>query len=82
MNDVEVRRLFSSRVRSWLADNGVTKYALAARMDVPWNTVHSWAIGRSLPGYMLLRELCMATGEPADWWLGLDGEVDGGRDGR
>ena len=82
MNDVEVRRLFSSRVRSWLAGNGMTRYALASRMGVPWNTIHSWASGRSVPGYIRLRELSIATGKPADWWLGLDEEVDGGRDGR
>ena len=82
MTDAEVREVFASRLVSWMNDNGVSQYRLSKKMGVPWQTVHSWKVGRSMPGFCRIRELAMVTGEPADWWLGLDWEVDGGRDGR
>lgn len=45
--------------------------ALAAEMGCNPALVCHWEHGHSLPSLERFRDLCQATGIPADWYLGL-----------
>ena len=74
MTDKVVRELFRSRLKEWMIVNGVPKHELARRLEVTWNTLNSWTIGRSMPSFLRIRDLAIVTGESVDWWMGLDKE--------
>lgn len=74
MDDGAVRRMFGIRLAAWLKAEGKSKTDLAQALGVRASVVSAWTLGKSLPMPHCLRDLCIATGVSADWWLCLDVE--------
>lgn len=71
MGDYDARMEFARRLGLWLRENGRSGAWLAREMGVDCSTVNMWANGTRWPQFSTLRELCLVTGESAEWWLCL-----------
>lgn len=73
MNKLEVAKIFTERLTSWMKATGHTQASLSRALNVNRKNIHHWVhIGN--PSAFGLYKLAAYSGVSIDWWLGLDAE--------
>ena len=61
----------------FLKNKNISKYRLAKRLKVTWQTVHNWTIGRNNPSAYHIREMSKILGVSAEEILNIfEGEQE------
>ena len=62
---------FPAILSEFLKENNLTRTAFAARIGVKPSQVSEWLKGKAKPGYDNLRQMALAFGISADYFLGV-----------
>ena len=62
---------FPAILSEFLKENNLTRTELAARIGVKPSQVSEWLKGKAKPGYDNLRQMALAFGISADYFLGV-----------
>ncbi|MBO5411716.1 MAG: helix-turn-helix transcriptional regulator [Clostridia bacterium] len=61
-------------LRDFLKENSLTQTDFATRVEVKPSQVSEWLKGKAKPGYDLLKQIALAYGISADYFLGITDE--------
>lgn len=67
-------KLFCEILRDFLKENSLTQTDFATRVGVKPSQVSEWLKGKAKPGYDLLKQIALAYGISADYFLGITDE--------
>ena len=62
---------FKEILKDFLLENGLTQAEFARKIGVKQGQVSEWLRGKAKPGYDTLRQISLAFGISADYFLGL-----------
>lgn len=62
---------FREILKNFLKENDLTQTKFAAMIGVRQSQVSEWLKGKAKPSYDILKQMSLAFGVPADFWLGL-----------
>lgn len=62
---------FQEILKSFLKENALTQTKFAECIGVKQSQVSEWLKGKANPGYDILKQMSLAFGISADYWLGL-----------
>ena len=63
---------FKDILKEFLKQNDLTQTAFASMIGVKQSQVSEWLKGKAKPGYDSIREMVVAFGVPAEYFLGLE----------
>ena len=62
---------FRQILKEFLAENNLSQSAFAKKIDVKPSQVSEWLKGKAKPGYDTLKQMSVAFGISADYFLGI-----------
>ena len=62
---------FREILKNFLKENDLTQTKFAGMIGVRQSQVSEWLKGKAKPSYDILKQMSLAFGVPADFWLGL-----------
>jgi len=65
---------FTTILRDFLKEQNLTQMQFAAKVGVKQSQVSEWLKGKAKPGYDILRQMALAFGISADFFLGITDE--------
>ena len=69
-----LNKLFCEILRDFLKENALTQTDFATRVGVKPSQVSEWLKGKAKPSYDLLKQIALAYGISADYFLGITDE--------
>lgn len=65
---------FTTILREFLKEQNLTQMQFAVKVGVKQSQVSEWLKGKAKPGYDILRQMALAFGISADFFLGITDE--------
>ncbi len=65
---------FTTILRDFLKEQNLTQIQFAVKVGVKQSQVSEWLKGKAKPGYDILRQMALAFGISADFFLGITDE--------
>ncbi len=65
---------FTTILRDFLKEQNLTQVQFAVKVGVKQSQVSEWLKGKAKPGYDILRQMALAFGISADFFLGITDE--------